>query len=405
MLSEHQKNPDSIEANHAIAEYYLSRDMEEEAEPYLIKVLDLYGHRTPNSSQRGWTPPLSPFAPMPAHAGIPELDSATRESCPSKADHQPDGRIPTIYNQLGVVYFKQHQYTKAEHCFRKALQLDFKMAEAHFNLAFLYQMQGKFHQALPYYKEAANADPDDPEIYYLMGQCAQSAGMLQEAEAFLVESFRLAPKAEIAIDLSILYISEEKYPEAEDMLKWLLERADTEACSHTQHPASSIEYPASSIEYPASSIKYPVSSIYFSLGLVLAKQGKYMDAIRHLRSTVMMDDQNEQAFNYLGECCAAIGLGKEAESFFAKASKLDPQYLRPIMNLGKLHYERQDFYRAVAAMEHYLKVKGELRDAYGQPGTSSPQKFHDSETELVYELLERSYIQLGGREEAEHHDQ
>jgi tetratricopeptide (TPR) repeat protein len=215
--------------------------------------------------------------------------------------------------------------------------------------------------------------------------------MLQEAEAFLVESFRLAPTAEVAIDLSILYISEEKYPEAEDILRWLLDRAGTESCSHTQHPASNIQY--------------PVSSIHFSLGLVLAKQGKHMDAIKHLRSTVMMDDRNEQAFNYLGECCAAIGLGKEAESFFAKASKLDSQYLRPIMNLGKLHYERRDFRRAIAAMEHYLKVKGELEDACGEPGTSSPHRFHDPETELVYELLGKSHMQLNGREKVEHHDQ
>jgi Tfp pilus assembly protein PilF len=38
---EYQRNPDSIEANCAIAEYYISHDAAERAEPYLIKALEL----------------------------------------------------------------------------------------------------------------------------------------------------------------------------------------------------------------------------------------------------------------------------------------------------------------------------------------------------------------------------
>ena len=347
LKSEYQKNPNSIETNQAIAEYYLNNGMEKEAESHLIKVLEI------------------------------------------------DEQIPLTYNQLGVIYFKQSQYAKAEEHFRKALQLDFKVAEVHFNLAFLYQVQERFAEALPYYKEAANIDPDDPEIYHLMGQCAQSVGMLQEAEAFLVESFRLLPKVETAIDLSIVYISEEKYPEAEDILSFLLDLADNKTEDQDiQHAESS--QPVDSCIFP---MELDRKSLHFAMGLVFEKQEKYLEAMKHFRDVVMIDDQDKQAFNYMGECCIAIGKKKEAESFFAMASKLDPHYLQPITNLGRLYYDQERFHDAIMAMEQYIKVRDELEDDQ-QSSDENIKKGQDTEAELVYGILGRSYLQLGNEEKA-----
>ncbi|MFC1718823.1 tetratricopeptide repeat protein [Candidatus Poribacteria bacterium] len=332
LKSEYEKKPDSIETNRAIAEYYVSKDLLEEAEPYLVKMLDI------------------------------------------------DEEIVSAHNQLGVICFKRSQYNDAEYHFKKALHVDSKATEAQFNLAFLYQTQGKFAEALPHYREVVTTDGDDPEVYHLMGQCAQAAGILEEAEAFLVESFRLAPTVELAIDLSVLYISQEKYPEAEDLLAFLLDLVDNE--TEKQHPDA-----YTNDQLPALNLNK--DSLNFTLGLVLAKQGKYMNAIKCLRDVVMMDDGNEQAYNYLGECCAAIGLHKEAGSFFAKASRIDPQYLQPIASLGKLHYNREEYHKAIAAMERYIAAQGQ-----------ETVDVQDPETELVYKLLGRAYLQIGNKEKA-----
>jgi len=376
---------DSAEENLVAAKYCLNNDMDKEAEQYLLKALEL------------------------------------------------DGQSAAAHNQLGAVYFGRSEYGRAEYHFKKALQLDFKMTEAHFNLGFLYQMQGKFKEALPYYKEVVISDPDDPEVYCLMGQCALSAEMFQEAESFLLESFRLDPAPETATDLTILYIAEEKYPEAEEMLNFLLDLSDKFPDAQRSHDHDSRQITKSKAlekldrggtpiepfcsdprvrgdfqkletSAPRSVISLfsnPLhhldrASLGFTMGLVLERQGKYMDAIKHLREVVMMDEQHEQAFNYLGECCVAIGMEKEAESFFAKASKLDPEYLRPIMNLGKLYYKREEFYRTVVETEHYLKVRGELMNALGQ----ELEKTHDPEVELVYEIMGRAYMQLGDKAKA-----
>jgi len=352
LKSEYEKEPNSIETNRAIAEYYFKNDMLEEAEPHLIKMLDI------------------------------------------------DDEIISAHNQLGMLCFKRSQYSKAESHFRKVLQMDFGATEAHFNLASLCQTQGRFKEALPLYKEVVRMDQNDAETYRSMGQCAQAIGMQEEAEAFFVESLRLAPIAETALDLSIFYTSQEKYQEAEELLTPLLELLNNETedqnsldtSQQTEIP-SSMDKHSDAQNASVSLNKGRLSSV---LGQVLAEQGKYLDAMKHLRNAVMTDESNQQAFNCLGECCAAIDLHKEAESFFSKACKLDPQYLQPIANLGKLYYDQEQYHETIAAMEQYIEVRGELAEAQSQ----EDGEIQDPETGLVYELLGRAYMQLGDKEKA-----
>lgn len=366
---EHQKNPDSLDTNRAIAEYYLDHGEEVEAEPYLLKVLEL-------------NPEMAP-----------------------------------VQNQLGVIYLKLSQYDKAERCFKGALRLDFGITESHFNLAVLYHMQKRYAEALSCYKEVANSDPDDAEVYSLMGDCARSVGMLWESGAFFAESFRLSPTSETAIDLSMVYINAERYSEAEEVLNFLVDLVENgaeEPDSQNPHASSgNLRQTGIPDTMPENTGVSPAvgtpprlerESLYFALGLVLAKQGKYMDAIRYLRSSVILDDRNEQAYNYLGECCAAVALEKQAESFFAKASRIDPEYLLPIINLGKLYYGQGEYGKAVASFEHYLDVRGEAEDVQGLYSSKTDGheigKPENSEAGLARELLGKSYLQLGDKAKA-----
>lgn len=336
LKSQYEKNPDCIETNRAIAEYYLEEGEFEEAEPYLTRILEL------------------------------------------------DEQIAPVHNQLGAIYLKKSQYEKAEYHFKRALQLDFDLAEAHFNLGYLYQTQGKFDRALPYYKEAVNANPDDAQIYCLMGQCAQCIGMMEEAEAFFAESFRISPMTEAAIHLSTIYISEERYSEAEEILNFLIAMMDE--INDSKRDKDEADASLS----PDLSWRMDRESLQYTLGLVYKKQEKYIPAMKHLRDVVMMNEQNEEAFNYLGECCADFEREKEAESFFIHANKLNPHFMKPVVNLGKLYYRQERYGRSAAAMEYCVKLINEQALVQEQ----------DLQIELVYELLGMSYMQMGNREKA-----
>ena len=327
--------PDSIESYIIKAESYLINGMFAEAEPHLTKAL--------------------------------AIDEENAE----------------IHNHLGVVYFYQDNYDKAEHHFKRALQIDPDMVESYFNLGMLYQKQGKFKDALPFYKVVVNSEPDNAEAYYFMGQCYLSLEMIQETKIFFVESFKLFPTPRTALDLSILYISQEEYPEAEQMLNFLINMADESKSKRESMSDNSF-------------FDDEIESLHFTMGLVLKKQEKYTEALQHFHDIVAMNDQNEQAFNYLGECCVAVGLDNEAESFFTQANKLEPDYIQPIINIGNLYYKQENFYKTILAIERFLEVKIRLTTTNDE----DLEKSKDPEIEFAYEILGKAYIQMGEKEKA-----
>ncbi len=325
-----ESEPDSLEANLDMAECYLESEMFADAEPYILRAIQI------------------------------------------------DGNNANAHNQLGIIYFHRGDFVSAEDQFKKAINLAPDMVESYYNLGLLYQSQGRFADALPFYKTVVTMEPDNAEAYYLMGQCAMCSEMLQEAVEFFKESFRLRPLPKTALDLCIIYISQEKYLEAEELLNFLIEDANSKQNKGDQFSDSDIE------------------SLNFTMGLVLKKQGKFLEAIKYFQRIAINNDSHEQAFNYLGECCAEIDMEDEAESFFAKATKLDPEYLQPIINLGRLYLKQERYYNAILAIERFLEIKSRMMSLEGKDIEKTP----DVEVESAYEMLGKAYMQIGEKEKA-----
>lgn len=325
-----ENEPDSLEANLDIAEYYLKNEKFTDAEVYILKALQI------------------------------------------------DENQASAYNHLGIIYFHKGDFISAEKQFKKAINIAPDLVESYFNLGLLYQSQGRFADALPFYKTVVTMEPDNAEAYYLMGQCAMCSEMLQEAKEFFKESFRLRPSSKTALDLSIIYVSQERYSEAEELLSFLIEDANSRQNKGDQYSDSDIE------------------ALNFTMGLVLKKQGKFTEAIKYFQKVVLGNDRHEQAFNYLGECCVEIDMEEEAESFFAMSTKLDPEYLQPIMNLGRLYFKQERYYNAILAIERFLEIKSKMLDLEGK----DIEKTHDADVEFAYGLLGKAYMQIGEREKA-----
>jgi len=61
---------------------------------------------------------------------------------------------PEIYNLLGLAYMGKKEYQKAEECFWQAIKLKPDYSEAYNNLGCLKMEQGKFLEAIAYFKKA-----------------------------------------------------------------------------------------------------------------------------------------------------------------------------------------------------------------------------------------------------------
>lgn len=327
-----EKDANSADANLKFAKLYFEKGMMEEAEQYFLKALKIEEHNA------------------------------------------------VAHNHLGILYFSCGKLDKAEHHFKTAIRIDPLLPEIYFNLGVLYQRQGRFQEALSCYKEVLKSDVDDAEVYYLMGQCAQCSGMLEEAELFFAESFRLSPSPKTALDLSILYISQEKYEEAQDMLKMMIEMAN----SVEQDRVLTYEE------------VYQNEMLYFTMGLILQKQKKFIEAMKYFHEVIKLNQNNEQAYNHLGECCVSAGLIDEAEALFAKAIKIDPQYMRPLFNLGMIYYNKEEFFVAGSFFERYMQLVDEL----SSEGQDEQIQRSLPEFEQVCLLLGKIYLHLGKKEKA-----
>jgi len=271
------------------------------------------------------------------------------------------------YNQIGICYFNLGRLDQAEKNLINALKLDFNLIETHFNLGLLYQKRKQHKKALSHFKEIVLRDPEDYMAYYRMAKSALAISMNKEAEEFLKESIRLKPDfLDASADLSTLYIKQGKLNSAEKVLSEILK----------YHPKE--------------------INLHFSLGLVLKEQKKYLEAITHFREVVILDENNAEALNYLGECCIETGMNQQAEPFLAKAIKLHPDYYDAIFNLGKLYWDEERKDDAIMVFQEYLSVIDRLYEKKEKWGEEVSKEIYIP----VYNLLGEAYMEKGRKNEA-----
>lgn len=71
---------------------------------------------------------------------------------------------------------------RIESLLKKAIDLDPKLAEAHFQLANLYSAQSKYAEAIPEYVRARELNPDLADAYYRLGQAYVRTGKKERAQ-------------------------------------------------------------------------------------------------------------------------------------------------------------------------------------------------------------------------------
>lgn len=264
------------------------------------------------------------------------------------------------YNHLGIFCIRKKKYTEAINNFKKALQADFSLTEAHYNLAVLHMERKEYNMALSHFKEVVLANPDDHETYYLMGLCCVHNKMEIEAESFFSESHRLKPESiPSAISLCKLLIRKNDYTKAKNILLHIL----------MSNPS--------------------LPEVNLLLGIIYQIQKKYTRAMHYLRKTLLIDKNNIEAYNLLGECCVDSGMDKQAETFFAMAIKLDNSYPEAFYNLGNLYYKQEKYGDAVSTLEEFMKNK-EASDSINSLWSENTHTENDEMVPL-YNLLGHCY--------------
>jgi tetratricopeptide (TPR) repeat protein len=130
----------------------------------------------------------------------------------------------------------------------------------------------------------------------------------------------------------------------------------------------------------AVAIKPEFSQAQNSLGIALAQQGRSREAEHCFSAAVRAQPEFAQGHNNLGNALKEQGRREEALACYQEAVRLKPEFAEALNNLGNLQRELGRFDDAVANCRQALRLKPDLADAHNNLGAaySSLRRWDDA---------------------------
>src|SRR5690242_10056730 len=118
-------------------------------------------------------------------------------------------------NNLGVALLEQFKYKEGADAFRRALQIDPKLALARINLAIALYNVPDLPGAQREAQAAIQLAPNAPQPHYILGLIAKSQARSDDAVAPFQQVLKIDPSDVGAnVNLGQIYSTQKKYPEA-----------------------------------------------------------------------------------------------------------------------------------------------------------------------------------------------
>lgn len=246
-------------------------------------------------------------------------------------------------NNMGSVAYRQHKYADAIGYYKKALnQAKNEDPEIQTNLANVLRDSGKYDQALDHYRQAIKQRPDYANAYNNLGMTLYLIGRLPEAlvevtkatklkesyaeayynQALIYKKLGRNKEAVRACELSLKY---ETNPAYQDDTRKLI--AQLSFSPESNHMVSGLTYMTKQKwSYAEQEFRQAVNAgngsdpvAWNNLGLSLAKQGKYEQAISAYKKALGLKPQFAQAQYNLGQSLRVIGDLSAAKAAFKNA--------------------------------------------------------------------------------------
>src|SRR5579885_1807868 len=217
-------------------------------------------------------------------------------------------RNAQAYSLLGISYDQQNLYPEAEKAYHKAIALDPNWAGFHNNLAASYLHAGKTTEAIAEFQKALRLDPQN----HLAGLNLADYYLNRSDYARSLRYFRQAG-ADHSQDPAVLFGLAKAYFGA-------------------RQPQSGLE-----IAEKLSRLAGADSKVHFSIGLLLAENGRYGEAIRELQA-IPPGERDFAVYQNLGLAYVKSGKASEAEGAFEEAMRLNPASPEPYWGLGQIFF-------------------------------------------------------------------
>ena len=188
-----------------------------------------------------------------------------------------DGRHFASLHHLGIIALQRRQPHAAIDPIGRALAVNGRVPDCHYNMAFALQALGRIDEAVRHYQEATRLKPDYTDAHTNLGNALKQLGRLGDAAASYERVVALAPSAEAHYNLANTLAQ--------------LRRLD-DAVSHFHR---------------ALALKPDLVGAHNNLGNALVAQGRPDDALPHFQRAVALDPNLVEAHVNLGTTLLRAG--------------------------------------------------------------------------------------------------
>jgi tetratricopeptide (TPR) repeat protein len=273
------------------------------------------------------------------------------------------------YANLGVVYMRRKQWTKALETLRKAEQLMPEVAGIRLNIGLAYYRQNEFLKAIPPFESVVRDEPAALQPRHLLGLCYFFAERWADAAHTLEPLWDQESQK-----LSYLYVLSIAAHRAG--LKELDEKATTQLVKtgdgspeyHLFMGKAHLnldQYDLALADFQSAAEANPkLTFVHFNMGLAYLKKQDYERA----RDEFLKDAAVEPdlAFNYdeLGDVYSLMQQDGNAEKSYREALRRDPRLLNSYLGLAKAYQREQKFTQALSAIDAADKLDPRRTDIH-----------------------------------------
>jgi tetratricopeptide (TPR) repeat protein len=313
----------------------------------------------------------APVAPSAAAADLARLFQAGQDALnQGKLDEAErdfrqvlaaNPQLGGAYANLGVVYMKRKQWTKALEFLEKAEHLLPQVAGIRLNIGLAYYRQSEYLKAIPPFESVVRDQPDALQPRHLLGLCYFFTERWADAADTLEPLW-----AQESGQLSYLYVlsiaahragKKELDEKATAQLVRIGEGSPEFHLFMGKAHLNLEQYDLALADFQAAAQANPkLTFVHFNLGLAYLKKQDY----EHARDEFLEDAAVEPdlALNYdaLGDVYSLMQQDSDAEKSYREALRRDPRLVNSYVGLAKVYQREEKYQAALNAIDSAVKL-------------------------------------------------
>ncbi|MBK9720088.1 MAG: tetratricopeptide repeat protein [Saprospiraceae bacterium] len=273
--------------------------------------------------------------------------------------NQIDSNSAVILNGIGVKYFEQKKYTKAEEYYKKAVLKAPLFVYPYRNLGDLYLESRRFIESEEMFKLALQLDPMNEYSISSLANLYLKTKQYTKSEIYYVEALKIDSNAINFQNLGFFYTKTKKYKQAEQYFIKAIQLDSSLAIAFSNLGYIQMETKRLN-EAEQNFIKAiqldPSLAIAFSnLGHIQKETNRFNEAEKNLKTAIQLDPNLAVAYLNLGWMQKYTKRFNEAEQNFKRAIELDPNSDN-YNGLGSLYVANQKFNEAEMVLKKAFQL-------------------------------------------------